>query len=205
MRRETQLRLKRAVDITLCSVGLVLFSPFLALAAVAVKFDSRGPIFFRLRAAGLHAKPFLQLKLRTMVENARDRGDCFETYATDPRITRVGRFLRRWSIDELPQLWNVLRGEMSLVGPRPTFVELAARYSPEQARRLAVLPGITGLAQVNGRNALNWPERMQHDLHYVENYSLWMDFSILVRTMPALLHYEGIYGKDGRVRIPDLG
>jgi undecaprenyl phosphate N,N'-diacetylbacillosamine 1-phosphate transferase len=205
MRRETQLRLKRLLDIALASCGLLLVSPLLALVALAIKLDSRGSVFFRLPAAGLRGKPFYQIKLRTMVENAREMGDSFETSSTDARITRVGRLLRRWSIDELPQLWNVMRGEMSMVGPRPTFLELAVRYSPEQARRLGMRPGLTGLAQVNGRNALSWPERIQFDVQYIGNYSLGLDLAIIARTLPALLQYEGIYGKDGRVRIPDLG
>lgn len=205
MRRETQLRLKRLLDIALASCGLLLVSPLLALVALAIKLDSPGSVFFRLPAAGLRGKPFYQIKLRTMVDNARKMGDSFETSSADARITRVGRWLRRWSIDELPQLWNVMRGEMSMVGPRPTFLEVAVRYSPEQARRLGMRPGLTGLAQVNGRNALSWPERIQFDVQYIGNYSLGLDLAIIARTLPALLQYEGIYGKDGRVRIPDLG
>jgi lipopolysaccharide/colanic/teichoic acid biosynthesis glycosyltransferase len=117
----------------------------------------------------------------------------------------VGHFLRRWSIDELPQLWNVLRGEMSIVGPRPAFFEIASKYSAEQARRLAMRPGLTGLAQVQGRNLLTWAERVELDIFYVEHYSLWLDCQITARTMPVLFQGEGVYGKDGRVRVQDSG
>ena len=205
MRREMQLRLKRIADVVLGFVGLAICFPVIALAVVAIKLDSEGPLFFRLLAAGRGYKPFKQWKLRTMVNGARQKGDYFETSSSDLRITRVGRFLRRWSIDELPQLWNVVRGEMSLVGPRPMIYELAAKFSPQPSCRFAMRPGLTGLAQVKGRNSLSWAERIQFDISYVENYSLWMDFRIIVRTIPVVFQRNGIYGKDGRVRIPDLG
>jgi lipopolysaccharide/colanic/teichoic acid biosynthesis glycosyltransferase len=203
MKREMQLCLKRIADVVLGFSGLGICLPVIALAVAAIKLDSAGPAFFRLRAAGRKHKPFSQWKLRTMINDAREKGD-FETSSSDPRITRVGRFLRRWSIDELPQLWNVVRGEMSLVGPRPMIYELASK-SPEPSPRLAMCPGLTGLAQVKGRNSLSWAERIQLDIFYVEHYSLWMDFRIMVRTIPVLFQYKGIYGKDGRVRVPDLG
>jgi lipopolysaccharide/colanic/teichoic acid biosynthesis glycosyltransferase len=205
MKREMQLGLKRIADVVLGFSASAICLPIIALAAVAIKLDSEGPVFFRLCAAGRQSKPFSQWKLRTMVNDAREKGDYFETSSSDPRITRVGRFLRRWSIDELPQLWNVVRGEMSLVGPRPMIYEVASRHSPEPSRRLAMRPGLTGLAQVKGRNSLSWGERIQLDIFYVEHYSLWMDFRIMVRTIPVLFQYQGIYGKNGRVRIPDLG
>jgi lipopolysaccharide/colanic/teichoic acid biosynthesis glycosyltransferase len=151
--------------------------------------------------AGRNARPFDLLKFRTMIKGAQQKGDPFETAMDDPRITRVGRFLRRWSLDELPQLWNVLRGEMSLVGPRPTFVEVARQYSPREARRLQMRPGLTGWAQVNGRNLLPWPQRVAFDLDYIERYSLWLDVQILARTLPALVRKEGVYGEGGKVRM----
>ena len=205
MKLEIQLTLKTIADVILGFLGLVICFPIIALAVVAIKLDSEGPVFFRLRAAGLGYKSFSQWKLRTMVNGAREMEDSFETFSNDPRITRVGRFLRRWSIDELPQLWNVVRGEMSLVGPRPMIYELASKYSRVSSLRFAMRPGLTGLAQVNGRNSLSWAERIQFDIFYVEHYSLWMDFRIIVRTVPVLFQYVGIYGKDGRVRLPDLG
>jgi lipopolysaccharide/colanic/teichoic acid biosynthesis glycosyltransferase len=193
------------MDVALAMVGLIIFAPLLLISAVAIKSDSRGLVFFRLRVAGLRGKGFDQWKLRTMVPGAREEGDRFETSSSDPRITRAGHFLRRWSIDELPQLWNVLRGEMSLVGPRPAFFEIASKYSAEQARRLEMWPGLTGLAQVQGRNLLTWAERVELDIFYVEHYSLWRDCEIIARTIPVLYRGEGVYGKDGRVRVQDLG
>jgi lipopolysaccharide/colanic/teichoic acid biosynthesis glycosyltransferase len=205
MKRETQMRLKRIADVGLACAGLVICAPMMGLAGVAIKLNSAGPMFFRLRVAGVNGESFEMWKMRTMVDGARVCGDYFETSWSDPRITRVGRFLRRWSVDELPQLWNVIRGEMSLVGPRPAFYEVVEKYSAEQRRRLAMRPGLTGLAQVRGRNLLNWTERMALDVFYIENYSLWMDCGVIARTIPALFRFEGVYGKDGRVRIPDVG
>ena len=205
MRSALQLITKRIMDVGLAIVGLIFVAPLLLVSAAAIKVDSRGPVFFRLRAAGLRGRSFEQWKLRTMVHGARESGDRFETSSSDPRITRVGHFLRRWSIDELPQLWNVLRGEMSIVGPRPAFLEIASKYSAEQARRLEMRPGLTGLAQVQGRNLLTWAERVELDIFYVEHYSLWLDCEIMARTIPVLLQGEGVYGKDGRVRVQDLG
>jgi lipopolysaccharide/colanic/teichoic acid biosynthesis glycosyltransferase len=205
MRRELKLVVKRIMDIGLAIVGLIIFAPLLFVSAIAIKLDSRGPVLFRLRVAGLRGAGFDQWKLRTMVQGARESGDRFETSSSDPRITRVGHFLRRWSIDELPQLWNVLRGEMSIVGPRPAFFEIASKYSAEQARRLEMRPGLTGLAQVQGRNLLAWAERVELDIVYVEHYSLWLDCEIMARTIPVLFQAEGVYGKDGRVRVQDLG
>lgn len=200
-----QLTVKRIMDVWLATLGLTVVAPLLLVSAVAIKLSSQGPVFFRLRVAGLRGRGFDQWKLRTMVHGARESGDRFETSLDDPRITRVGHFLRRWSFDELPQLWNVLRGEMSIVGPRPAFFEIASRYSMEQARRLAMRPGLTGLAQVQGRNLLTWAERVELDIFYVEHYSLRLDCKIMARTIPVLFQGEGVYGKDGRVRVQDLG
>jgi lipopolysaccharide/colanic/teichoic acid biosynthesis glycosyltransferase len=205
MRHELQLLAKRIMDVLLAITGATVFAPLLLVSAVAIKLDSRGPVFFRLRVAGLRGQGFEQWKLRTMVDDARKSGDRFETSSSDPRITRVGHFLRRWSIDELPQLWNVVRGDMSIVGPRPAFFEIASKYSAEQARRLAMRPGLTGLAQVQGRNLLPWAERVELDIFYVEHHSLWLDCEIMARTIPVLFQGEGVYGKDGRVRVQDLG
>ncbi|MGB8523404.1 MAG: sugar transferase [Candidatus Acidiferrales bacterium] len=202
--RKFQLSLKRIFDIGASVLGLLFLIPVLALIALSVCLDSPGGVFFKLRAAGRDGRPFGQWKFRTMVRNARDTAHRFETSSTDPRITRVGRFLRRWSLDELPQLWNVLRGEMSVVGPRPTFIEIAAAYSPMQARRLRMRPGLTGLAQLQGRNLLPWQQRIVLDNAYVLHYSLWLDFKILVRTIPVLLRGTGVYGADGTVKMHDL-
>jgi lipopolysaccharide/colanic/teichoic acid biosynthesis glycosyltransferase len=199
-----QLAIKRVLDIAVAILGLVILAPLFGLVALCVSLDSPGDIFFKLRVAGRDGKAFDQWKFRTMVQNARDTAHRFETSATDPRITRVGRFLRRWSIDELPQLWNVLRGEMSLVGSRPTFLEIAERYSSEQARRLRMRPGLTGLAQLQGRNLVPWEQRITLDISYIENFSLWLDAKILCRTIPLLLRGTGVYGEGGTVKMHDL-
>ncbi len=204
MLRKVQLSLKRIFDAGVSVVGLLFLIPLFALIALSVCLDSPGSVFFKLRAAGRDGRPFDQWKFRTMVQNAQDTGHRFETSSSDPRITRVGRFLRRWSLDELPQLWNVLRGEMSVVGPRPTFIELAAAYSPVQAQRLQMRPGLTGLAQLQGRNLLPWQQRVILDVAYIDHYSLCLDFKILLRTIPILLRGTGIYGADGTVKMHDL-
>lgn len=204
MLRKLQLSVKRTLDVAIAILGLFVLAPVFVFIALCVCLDSTGDIFFKLRVAGRDGKAFDQWKFRTMVQNARDTAHRFETSSTDPRITRVGRFLRRWSLDELPQLWNVLRGEMSLVGPRPAFLEIAQRYSPLQARRLEMRPGLTGLAQLQGRNLLPWQERIVLDITYIEQYSLRMDAKILVRTIPLLLRGTGVYGEGGVVKMHDL-
>jgi lipopolysaccharide/colanic/teichoic acid biosynthesis glycosyltransferase len=199
--RRFQLALKRIFDVAVSLLCLILFLPLFALIALAIRLDSPGPVFFRVRAAGRWGKLFGQWKFRTMVEGAQEKGHRYETSVEDPRITRVGRILRRWSLDELPQLWNVLIGEMSLVGPRPGFAEVAERYSPEEARRLELLPGLTGWAQIHGRNLLSWPERVKLDIEYVLKFSFLLDLRILLRTFPVLLRNEGVYGEGGKVRM----
>jgi lipopolysaccharide/colanic/teichoic acid biosynthesis glycosyltransferase len=187
---------KRALDVVGASAALVLLGPLLAIAALAVKLEDGGPAFFRQRRVGLHGSEFELLKLRTMIVGAELQGAGHAVDRDDARITRVGRVLRRLSIDELPQLWNVVRGDMSLVGPRPTLAYQVSRYSPRQRRRLDVKPGITGWAQVNGRAALPWGERIELDLWYVEHRSVWLDVKILARTPLAL--FSGTYrGETG--------
>jgi lipopolysaccharide/colanic/teichoic acid biosynthesis glycosyltransferase len=188
--------LKRALDVVGAGAGLALASPLLAIAAAAVKLEDGGPVFYRQRRVGQEGEAFDLLKLRTMVVGAERQGAGWAVDEGDPRITRVGRALRRLSIDEVPQLWNVLRGEMSLVGPRPTLAYQVERYSERQRRRLEVKPGITGWAQVNGRARLKWADRIELDVWYVENRSTWVDLKILVRTPMAL--FTGTYkGKTG--------
>jgi undecaprenyl phosphate N,N'-diacetylbacillosamine 1-phosphate transferase len=202
--RKLQLAAKRNLDITGAALGLLVLAPVFAGVALCVFFDSPGDIFFKLHVAGRDGKAFDQWKFRTMVQNARNAAHRYETSATDPRITRVGRFLRRWSLDELPQLWNVLRGEMSFVGPRPTFLEIAERYSSQQVRRLEMRPGLTGLAQLEGRNLIPWEQRISLDISYIENFSLWLDAKILCRTIPLVLRGTGVYGEGGAVKMHDL-
>jgi lipopolysaccharide/colanic/teichoic acid biosynthesis glycosyltransferase len=185
--------IRRAVDIAVSAALLVLSSPVLLAAVVAVKLDSRGPAFYRQRRAGLRGEPFDMLKLRTMVDGAEHVGAGLAIDAGDSRITRVGAFLRRTSLDELPNLVNVLRGEMSLIGPRPTLPAQVAQYTVRQRGRLAVKPGITGWAQVNGRASLPWSERIELDIYYVEHRSLALDLRILARTPPLVLGGGGLY------------
>jgi lipopolysaccharide/colanic/teichoic acid biosynthesis glycosyltransferase len=181
----------RALDVALAGVGLVVASPFLAAAAVATKLGDGGPVLYRQTRVGRNGEDFEMLKLRTMVVGAERLGAGPAVDAGDSRITRVGSFLRRTSIDELPQLWNVLRGDMSVVGPRPTFRYQVEQYDERQLRRLEVRPGLTGWAQVNGRAALSWPERIELDVWYVDNRSPRVDFSILLRT--PLVLFRGTY------------
>jgi lipopolysaccharide/colanic/teichoic acid biosynthesis glycosyltransferase len=166
----------------------------LAVAAVAIKLDDGGPVFYRQRRVGLNGEQFELLKLRTMEVGAEHRGAGYAVNEGDPRITRVGRALRRLSLDEIPQLWNVVRGDMSLVGPRPTLAYQVERYTPRQRRRLEVKPGITGWAQVNGRARLPWDERIELDVWYVEHRSPWVDMKILARTPLAL--FGGTYKRE---------
>jgi lipopolysaccharide/colanic/teichoic acid biosynthesis glycosyltransferase len=190
----------RVRDVVGATVGLVLASPALALAALGIKLEDRGPVLYRQRRVGQDGRDFELLKLRTMVVGAERQGDGWAVNRGDPRITRVGRLLRRVSLDELPQLWNVVRGEMSLVGPRPTLRYQVEQYTPRQRRRLEVKPGITGWAQVHGRASLPWDERIELDVWYVEHRSLWLDLKILAKTPAALVRgtYKGQTGGWGR-------
>jgi lipopolysaccharide/colanic/teichoic acid biosynthesis glycosyltransferase len=181
----------RALDVVLAGAGLVLASPLLAGAALATKLGDRGPVLYRQTRVGRGGEDFEMLKLRTMVVGAEGMGAGPAVDAGDSRITRVGSILRRTSIDELPQLWNVVRGDMSLVGPRPTFRYQVEEYDEFQRRRLEVRPGLTGWAQVNGRAALSWPERIELDVWYVDNRSLALDLKILLRT--PLVLFRGTY------------
>jgi lipopolysaccharide/colanic/teichoic acid biosynthesis glycosyltransferase len=187
---------KRAIDAVGAAVGLVVSSPLLGLASLAIKAEDGGPVIYRQRRVGLNGADFDLLKLRTMVVGAERQGAGWAVNTGDPRITRVGRVLRRLSLDELPQLWNVLRGEMSLVGPRPTLRYQVEQYTPRQRRRLEVKPGMTGWAQVQGRARLPWDERIELDVWYVEHQSLWLDLKILALTPLAL--FAGTYkGETG--------
>jgi len=186
----------RAVDAVGSALGLALASPVLAAAAAAIKLEDGGPVLYRQRRVGKDGVEFELLKLRTMVEGAEHQGAGLAVDAGDRRITRVGRVLRRLSLDELPQLWNVLRGEMSLIGPRPTVRDQVERYDERQRRRLEVKPGITGWAQVNGRASLPWADRIELDVWYIEHRSPLLDLRILGRTPLALFRgtYKGASG-----------
>lgn len=202
---------KRLMDVTGAALFLVLSAPVLGLAAVLIKATSPGPVLFRQVRCGLRGRPFQILKLRTMHEDAEARrsevhhlneldGPVFKI-RRDPRVTPVGRWLRRFSIDEIPQFWNVLLGDMSLVGPRPLMVAYLERYDDFQARRHEVRPGITGWAQVHGRNALTWPEKFALDVWYVDHHSLWLDALTLWKTVAAVVSRQGI-SHEGDVAMP---
>jgi len=188
--------MNRPLDVVLAGTGLVLASPLLALAAVAVKLDDRGPLLYRQTRVGRDGRDFELLKLRTMVVGAETMGAGLSVNRGDERITRAGRLLRKLSLDELPQLWNVVRGEMSVIGPRPTLRYQVEQYDERQRHRLDVKPGITGWAQVNGRAALPWVDRIELDVWYVEHRSRLLDLRILARTPVAL--FRGTYkGETG--------
>ena len=177
-------------------LALVIAAPLLTLAALAIKLGDRGPVLYRQGRVGLRGREFDLLKLRTMVVGAERQGAGFAVNRGDPRITRVGRVLRRLSLDELPQLWNVVRGDMSLVGPRPTLAYQVEQYTARQRRRLEVKPGLTGWAQIHGRAKLPWDERIELDVWYVEHRSPLLDLRILLRTPLAL--FSGTYkGETG--------
>jgi lipopolysaccharide/colanic/teichoic acid biosynthesis glycosyltransferase len=188
--------LNRTLDVAIAGAGLALASPILLAAAVAIKLDSRGPVLYRQTRVGKDGEDFELLKLRTMVVGAETQGAGYAVNVGDARITRVGAFLRRTSLDEVPQLVNVLRGEMSLIGPRPTLRYQVERYDERQRRRLEMKPGLTGWAQVHGRAALSWAEKIELDVWYVEHRSPRIDLLILLRTPFALLGgtYKGETG-----------
>ena len=188
--------MSRALDVALSAALLLITSPLLALAAIVIRLESRGPVFYRQLRVGRAGEPFQLWKLRTMVPGAESMGAGIYVLEGDPRITRAGRLLRRFSLDELPNLVNVLRGEMAVVGPRPTVQEQVDRYTDRQRRRLEVKPGITGWAQVNGRTSLPWPERIELDVWYVDNRSLRLDLRILLRTARMLLTGRGLYSES---------
>ncbi len=190
--------MRRAIDVAVSATLLALTSPLLAVAMVAIRVESRGPVLYRQRRVGRDGEPFDVLKLRTMVDGAESLGAGLAVDENDARITRVGALLRRTSLDELPNLLNVLRGEMSLIGPRPTVPVQVAQYTERQRGRLAIRPGITGWAQVNGRASLPWSERIELDLHYIEHRSLALDVRILWRTPALVLGGDGLYkGQTG--------
>ncbi len=188
--------MNRAADVVVAGIGLALASPILALAALATKLESGGPILYRQTRVGRHGKDFELLKVRSMVVGAEKLGAGYGVDRGDSRITRVGRVLRRTSIDELPQLWNILRGDMSVIGPRPTLRYQVEQYDEHQSRRLAIRPGLTGWAQVQGRASLPWAERIDLDVWYVDHRSPRVDLEILLRTPLALFRgtYRGATG-----------
>jgi len=191
---------KRCIDIVGAGVGLFVLSPFLVITAIAIWVRMSSPILFKQMRPGLNGKPFYMYKFRTMTSEKDEKGI---PLPDEQRLTRLGRFLRSTSLDELPELLNVLKGEMSLVGPRPLLMQYLDRYTPEQARRHEVKPGITGWAQVNGRNAITWEEKFALDVWYVDNWSLWLDIKILAMTVVKVFKREGISAK-GEATMPEF-
>ncbi len=196
--RPAALALKRALDVTLAAAGLVVLSPVMAALAAVIVVEDGLPVLFRQERAGLDGEPFTILKFRTMIKDATSQGDGFAVNAGDERILRSGDVYRRFGLDELPQLWNVLRGDMSLIGPRPTLLEQIERYTPRQRLRLRMRPGVTGWSQIHGRTSIPWSRRIELDVWYVEHWSLRLDARILMRTIGQMTRpaeaYKGTTG-----------
>ena len=184
-----QLIIKRVFDITISLMGLVIFIIPVFLIMILMKLKSKGPIFFKQERPGKNGKIFNIYKLRTLQETYDKNGHLLPD---KDRMTRIGRFLRRFSLDELPELWNILKGDMSFVGPRPLLVAYLKRYTPEQARRHEMKPGITGWAQINGRNAITWEEKFRYDVWYVDHWNFWLDTKIICITLFKVIKGEGV-------------
>lgn len=192
MKPNIQVQMKYLCDRILSILLFILLVPFFVIIALVIKFDDGQTVFFRQKRTGWHGQEFLIWKFRTMVPNADTFLDASGRIGNVNRITRVGKILRYLSLDELPQLINIMKGEMSFIGPRPVLCDRLERYSDEQKKRLLMKPGVTGLAQVNGRNTLKWSERIAYDVWYVEHYSLWLDLKILMNTVRVVFKREGI-------------
>ncbi len=186
MNKKIQIKIKRIFDIIISIVTLMVLFPFLVIIAILIKITSPGPIFFIQERIGKDGKPFNLIKFRTMVKDAEKLTKGMHIDGRNPYITKVGRFLRKWSIDEIPELINVLKGEMSIVGPRPTLRYQVEKYDNFQRQRLLVKPGLTGWAQINGRNAIPWSKRIELDVWYVDHWSLWLDLIIILKTIRVL-------------------
>lgn len=189
--------LKRIFDVVVSSFLLMAGAPLFAVIAAGIFLSSPGPVLFRQERAGKEGRTFTLYKFRTMHPGPEEAS---ETFLGDPRVFPLGRLLREYHFDELPQLWNILNGDMSLVGPRPGLPSQVERYSERERGRLRVRPGLTGLAQVSGNNELEWNDRIEVDLQYADNASLWLDLQILYRTVGTVLRKQGVYGPDGWVR-----
>lgn len=192
--------IKKIIDFFAALIGLIILSPFFLIISILIKFNSQGPVFFRQKRIGQNGKIFKIWKFRTMVKGAENLGLGYEVARGDSRITKVGKVLRRFGIDELPQFINVILGQMSLVGPRPALPHQIEKYSEIEKRRLQIKPGITFLGIIKGWNVLSWKERINLDIWYLENWSLWLDLKILFKTLFIVLLGKGQYGKKGVVK-----
>ena len=193
---------KRLLDIIIASIALILLSPLYAIVAYKVKKNLGSPVLFRQVRPGLHGKPFEMIKFRTMRDAVDAQGN---SLPDSERLTPFGKMLRATSLDEMPELWNVIKGDMSVVGPRPLLMEYLPLYSPEQAKRHNVRPGMTGHAQVNGRNAISWEEKFKLDAWYVENQSVWLDFKIMLKTVKKVLAKDDINAEGEATAAPFRG
>jgi len=194
---EFQKFVKRLFDLIISIFFLVIFMPLWIIIAIIIKLEASGPVFFVQKRVGKDGNDFFMYKFRTMVVGAENMGSGIEIEKNDSRITGVGNILRVTSLDEAPQFINILKGEMSFIGPRPTIRAQVDKYNQRQMRRLEVKPGITGLAQVSGRNSLSWEKRIEKDIEYIDNYSLLLDLKIFFKTFSVVLFPKDIYGKDG--------
>ncbi|MBL7072744.1 MAG: sugar transferase [Candidatus Omnitrophica bacterium] len=200
MSRDARKVVKRMIDIVVALAVMVMCCPFFLIIALLIKLNSKGPVFFTYARVGKDGKDFTAYKFRSMVQGASEMGAGIAIVKDDSRITGVGKFLRAWSLDEVPQIVNVLKGDMSLVGPRPALRHQVEKYSDFEKKRLLVKPGITGWAQVNGRNLISWRERIKLDVWYIENWSLLLDAKILMKTPWVVLSRKGLYGAGGEVK-----
>ncbi len=195
--RSVSIFIKHLFDFLFSAILLLILSPLLLIVAIIIRLESPGPIFFKQERIGKDGKLFVIYKFRSMVNNAEKMANGQQLTQNDSRITGFGHFIRNWSIDELPQLINILIGDMSVIGPRPTIKRQVERYTDYHRKRLNMRPGVTGWAQVNGRNSLPWAKRIDLDIWYVENYSLLLDLKIFFKTFKVALLREGLYGEDG--------
>lgn len=199
-----QIMIKSILDFIFSLLFLIILLPIFVIIAIVIKLDSKGSAFFIQERVGKDGKLFKVYKFRTMYQNNKQmKIDEYYTEENDPRITRIGRFLRKTSLDELPQLINIIKGEMSFIGPRPTLKYQVDQYNEFQMQRLKMRPGVTGWAQVNGRNSIPWSERIKYDVYYVNNYSLFFDLKILLKTVKVVLSHDGIYGEKENFVIKD--
>jgi len=189
--------IKSLFDLLFGLIFFIILLPVFIIIGILIKLDSKGPVFFTQDRIGKNEKIFVIYKFRSMVDKAEEIGLGRNLSKDDSRITKLGDFLRNWSLDELPQIINIVKGDMSFIGPRPTLDYQVKAYNDIQRKRLLMKPGVTGWAQVNGRNSLTWKQRIEYDVWYVENYSLWLDFKILLKTFKVALLREGLYGDDG--------